>query len=134
MSVTVSYFPQRRATSSEKPELSAVMDLRTLAVWGCWIHGLGRRLRAGACGIGEWGAIGARGEGATRVYNETQPWAATGLGGVMLVGLGRDFDLGLEAGLLVPWGRPKFLVVDAEVYRPSAVVGSVRALLETRFQ
>jgi hypothetical protein len=134
LSVTASYFPQRRATSAEQPGLSAVMDLRTLSLSGCWMHGLARRLRAGACGIGEWGAVRARGEGATRVYSETQPWAATGLGGVALLGLSPDFELGLDAGLLVPWGRPKFLVANAQVYQAWPAVGSVRALLEVRFR
>jgi hypothetical protein len=52
----------------------------------------------------------------------------------MLLGLGREFEVGLEAGLLLPWGRPTFLRANTEIYQPSAAVGSVRALLEARFR
>jgi hypothetical protein len=134
LGVTASYFPQRRANSAEQPVLAAVMDLRTLALWACWMNRLSGALRGGACGVTELGAIGARGEGATRVHSQTKLWGATGLGGVLLLGLGRDFDFGLEAAAMLPWGRPEFVVAGARIHEPSPAVGGVRALLEARFR
>jgi hypothetical protein len=132
VSVTGAYFPSRHAQAAGSAA-SAAFELRTIGASLCYSQRLTEGLRLGPCLLSDFGSVAALGEGVDAPQGDTKRWGSTGLAALLRYASRRAFELGVQASLQLPWGRPEYWLAGSRVYDPSAVGLGLRGFVGVRF-
>lgn len=132
VSVTGAYFPSRHAQAAGSAA-SAAFELRTIGASLCYSQRLTEGLRLGPCLLSDFGSVAALGEGVDAPQGDTKRWGSTGLAALLRYASRRAFEVGVQASLQLPWGRPQYWLAGSRVYDPAAVSLGLRGFVGVRF-
>jgi hypothetical protein len=133
VSVTGAYFPSRHAQAAASAA-SAAFELRTIGAALCYSQRLSEGLRLGPCLLSDFGSVAALGEGVDAPQGDTKRWGATGLAALLRYASRRAFELGVQASVQLPWGRPEYWLARSRVYDASALSLGLRGFVGVRFR
>lgn len=113
--------PTQRFERTASPSTGGAFDLWNVGFGAC-LRWPSRTVTPTLCASLEGGALSGAGFGVTRPDTDTQPWLAASAGGGFEVPLTSWLSLSARVSALVPWVRPRFVLVNVgEVHQPSPV-------------
>ncbi len=130
---------RRRAQAEVEGSGQATLTLLAARVGPCIRAPLTGDLNLRGCAAAEIGALSAEASGVVRAQSALQSWIGLGASGGLTLSLAESVLLGLEAGLLLPTRRDRFVFEDrgggqdVEVFRAPQLAGQGAFALQARF-